>query len=283
MSPFRAVPPRVARDRRDDRWVAGRWTPYARPAAGWVKSVQDDTCSVVILDELITGVIYLDDRPTPGDIVEVETRGDLAVILNYYDHPLPPPEELPYPFIDGYDTGPPVEPAWDATVVPYLSDHSDATYLQFREAQGYHDFLVMVGDTSAIPPGPVRALTFVLRGRTNAGTTPQGITPSIYVDELHGFFQYYGPDFNTGIVLPVGTAWVETSVTLDQGALDLAMGPDEASWTANNHYDDWTTVEGLVESMRTHGFELTLQYTGATGLSWQISEIDLLFHTEGGP
>jgi hypothetical protein len=91
MSPFRAVPPRVARDRRDDRYVAGRWTPYARPAAGWVESVQDDTCTVDILGESITGVIYLDDEPSRGDLVEIETRGDLVVVLNWHEHP-PPPE-----------------------------------------------------------------------------------------------------------------------------------------------------------------------------------------------
>lgn len=89
---WRAQPvPRVPRSRRDDRYEAGRPAPYKRPSSGWVKSVQEDdgTCTVVILDERISGVIPLNDMPTPGDIVEVEARGDLMVILSSYDHPLP--------------------------------------------------------------------------------------------------------------------------------------------------------------------------------------------------
>jgi hypothetical protein len=97
MSPFRSSPvPRVPRSRRDDRYEAGRPTPYKRPSAGWVKSVQadDGTCTVVILDESITGVIPLDDMPTPGAIVEIEARGDLLVILNWYEYSFPAVESM---------------------------------------------------------------------------------------------------------------------------------------------------------------------------------------------
>jgi hypothetical protein len=94
MKPFAAQPPRVPRSRRDDRYDPGHPTPFKRPSAGWVQSVQadNDTCTVIILDEVITGVVPLHGMPTPGAIVEVEARGDLLCILQWYEHPLPPEE-----------------------------------------------------------------------------------------------------------------------------------------------------------------------------------------------
>lgn len=90
--PQRSAPiPRVRRDRRDDSYQAGHAAPIKRASAGWVLSVEaDDSVTVVILEEEISGVIPLDDVPTPGAIVEVETRGDLLVIVNWFEHPLPP-------------------------------------------------------------------------------------------------------------------------------------------------------------------------------------------------
>lgn len=88
--PSSAPVPRVARSRRDDRYRAGRPTEPKRAAAGWVTSVQaDDTCTVLSLGEELTGVIYLDDPPPVGAVVEVEARGDLLVIPRWYPGPVP--------------------------------------------------------------------------------------------------------------------------------------------------------------------------------------------------
>jgi hypothetical protein len=83
--------PRVARDRRDDRYDAGRAMPGKRAGAGWVTAVADDTVTVTILDEEVTGVVFLRDQPPVGSVVEVETRGDLLVIPRWYEHPPPSP------------------------------------------------------------------------------------------------------------------------------------------------------------------------------------------------
>lgn len=96
MKPFSAPIPRVPRDRRDDRYQAGRGTAYKHASSGWVKSVQDDgTVTVVILDEVITGVIYLDEEPPVGAICEVESRGDLLVIPVWFVGPNPGGPAIP--------------------------------------------------------------------------------------------------------------------------------------------------------------------------------------------
>ena len=55
-------------------------------------SLQDDTVTVKMFDEDVSGVIYLGERPLVGAVVEVETRGDLLVIPFWYEGPLPEPE-----------------------------------------------------------------------------------------------------------------------------------------------------------------------------------------------
>jgi hypothetical protein len=89
--------PRVARDRRDDRYDAGRPSPGKRAGAGWVVSVEGDTCTVMLFEEEVSGVIYLGEEPTPGSVAEVEARGDLLVVRTWYAHPVPPPEWLVLP------------------------------------------------------------------------------------------------------------------------------------------------------------------------------------------
>src|SRR4051812_5314320 len=88
-----APTPRVRRDRRDDRYDAGRPAPGKGSESGYVVSLQPETdsCTVDILDEEITGVVPLGDMPTVGAIVEVEARGDLLVIPVWYEGPPPPP------------------------------------------------------------------------------------------------------------------------------------------------------------------------------------------------
>jgi hypothetical protein len=289
MSTFHPVPVRAGRDRRDDRFVAGQWTPYARPAAGWVKSVQDDTCTVVILDEVITGVIYLDDKPSPGSVVEIETRGDLAVILNWYDHPLPPPDpepELPYPFTHGWDPGPPDEPAWDAATVPALKDDSDATFVHFVGQTG-HDYIELVGDTEALPTDHVTGITITVRGRcfpqdgTFIGLVPQ-LRPT---PTAHGYVEYLGPppDFNdVGMALPKNT-FGDLSVTLTEEHLPQAIADHYEGWSATNQNLNWTTFDELVDVMRAEVFFMYLLYTGSISGTWDIASLNLIFHTEGGP
>lgn len=283
MSPFHAVPPRVARDRRDDRFQAGRWTPYARPAAGWVESVQDDTCTVNILNESITGVIYLDDKPSRGDIVEIETRGDLVVVLNWYEHPEPPPEPTPYAFTDGYDPINPPDTAWDASAVPVLSDESDDTYLSFV-GQGKHDFLILNGDTSILPTDHVTAIEIVGRARS----APQdgtfiGLVPNIYVQATQrGYIEYLGPPptYEDGVRLPKGTAFGDISITLTEADLQVALSNDFKDWNASNSFASWTTFDEFVDEIRTNGFEMLVYYGGSLRGTWDIASLNLIFHTD---
>lgn len=81
--------PRIPRDRRDDRYDTQGLMPRKAAGAGWVTSVEDDTVTVEILGEYVTGVIFLHDKPSPGDLVEIETRGDLTVIPRWFEHPEP--------------------------------------------------------------------------------------------------------------------------------------------------------------------------------------------------
>lgn len=82
---------RVPRSRRDDRYHKGHPTPAKRASAGWVLSVEEstDSCTVLICEEEIPGVVYLYDVPPVGAIVEVESRGDLLVIVTQFEGPLP--------------------------------------------------------------------------------------------------------------------------------------------------------------------------------------------------
>lgn len=139
---WRASPvPRVPRSRRDDRYDAGRPAPYKHQSAGWVKSIQDDgTCTVVVLNEDLTGLIPLDSTPTPGAIVEIESRGDLMCIRRWYEHPLPPPDE------ETYFRGTPIR-AWHRAH-PSLSGSYECTwFVEFKEPiyNTWYDQLLYTG------------------------------------------------------------------------------------------------------------------------------------------
>lgn len=282
---FRSAPvPRVMRDRRDDRYQAGRHTPFKHQSAGWVKSIEDDgTCTVVVLNEDLTGLIPLDGTPTPGAVVEIESRGDLMCIRRWYEHPLPPPEELPYLFTDGYDQGQ-VDPAWEAALIPSLSDDSDATFVHFVGVTG-HDFVRLNGDVDALPTGHVTAMEFAVRARS----APQdgtfiGLLPRIRsLTTSKGYIEYRGPapDFSDGVRLPKGTAFGNVSVTLTEEQMPLALSNDYEDWDANNaSADAWTTLDGFVETLRTTGFEMWIQYGGSIYGTWDIASLNLIFHTE---
>jgi hypothetical protein len=81
--------PRIPRDRRDDRYDAQGLMPRKAAGAGYVTSVQDDTVTVNVTDQDVSGVIFLHDKPPVGSIVEIETRGDLTVIPRWFEHPPP--------------------------------------------------------------------------------------------------------------------------------------------------------------------------------------------------
>lgn len=85
------APRRLIRSRVDDYYDAGHPTPYKHASAGMVVSIQNDTCTVLVLDEELTGVIPLGTMPSVGDFVEVEARGQLLCIPLYADSDAPPP------------------------------------------------------------------------------------------------------------------------------------------------------------------------------------------------
>lgn len=57
--------------------------PPKRGGVGIVTSREGDTCSVLITGEIITGCIPLTSMPPVGAIVEVESRGDIMVVLDW--------------------------------------------------------------------------------------------------------------------------------------------------------------------------------------------------------
>jgi hypothetical protein len=73
---------RVPRSYVDGLYVRGEQGPASRVGAGVVVSVDGyNTCTVVINDEEVTGVVWLGTvAPRVDDVVEVEMRGDLLVI-----------------------------------------------------------------------------------------------------------------------------------------------------------------------------------------------------------
>lgn len=75
--------PRVPRSRRDARFVMSHPLPPKRGGVGIVTSREGDTCSVLITGEVITGCIPLTSMPPVDAIVEVESRGDIMVVLDW--------------------------------------------------------------------------------------------------------------------------------------------------------------------------------------------------------
>lgn len=90
--PTAAPVPRVPRSRRDDRFVMAHPLCPKLGGVGIVSSRQGDTVTVLISDEEITGVIPLTSIPPVGAIVEVESRCDLMVILDWQAGDLPQPQ-----------------------------------------------------------------------------------------------------------------------------------------------------------------------------------------------
>lgn len=102
---------RVIRSRRDDRYQAGVPTGPKRAASGWVVGVDEDTVTVRILGEDITGVIPIGEMPPCGAICEVESRRDVLVIPRWYPGP-EPLAYVAYPTPLGYQ-GPYTYLGWD--------------------------------------------------------------------------------------------------------------------------------------------------------------------------
>lgn len=78
---------RVPRTRVDDYYVRGVQVEPVRSGTGVIVSVDGETCTVLIGDEEVSGVVHLGDPPIVGDAYELELRGDLLVILpDDYDY-----------------------------------------------------------------------------------------------------------------------------------------------------------------------------------------------------
>lgn len=73
--------PRVPRSRRDDFYEKAHPMCPKLPGVGVVLSIEDDTATVLINEEEISGAIPLGNMPAVDEIVEVESRCDLLVIL----------------------------------------------------------------------------------------------------------------------------------------------------------------------------------------------------------
>lgn len=97
--------PRVPRSRRDDRYPKGHPLCPKRGGIGIVMSREGDTCTVLIIDELITGCLPLTSMPPVGAIVEVEARCELMVILDWSDG-------VPQPVLGEWYFTPAESPGW---------------------------------------------------------------------------------------------------------------------------------------------------------------------------
>lgn len=75
---------RVPRTMVDSLWQPGVPSPAVRVISGVVSSIDsEDTCTCTVAgDESLPGVLFLGTAPTAGDIVEIEMRGDLYVIVS---------------------------------------------------------------------------------------------------------------------------------------------------------------------------------------------------------
>jgi hypothetical protein len=77
--------PRVPRSRRDDKFHKSHALAPKLGGIGIVMTREGETCTVLISEEMISGCIPLTSMPPIGAIVEVESRGDLMVILDWSD------------------------------------------------------------------------------------------------------------------------------------------------------------------------------------------------------
>lgn len=77
---------RVPRSRLDDNYAMGVPLPEVRVGTAIVVSIDGDTCTVLLFDEEVSGVVWLGvNPPVVGSSVELESRGDLLVIPNDAD------------------------------------------------------------------------------------------------------------------------------------------------------------------------------------------------------
>lgn len=72
---------RVPRSEIDADFERGENLAPLRIGTAVVVSVDGPTCTVQVGDEIIGGVLYLGNPPRVGDVVDLESRGDLMVIL----------------------------------------------------------------------------------------------------------------------------------------------------------------------------------------------------------
>ena len=77
--------PRVPRSRVDTVVEVGDPLTPTSVGAAEVVSVEGDTVTVTIGDETVTGVVLQGETPAVGDVVEVESRGDLLVVPNLWE------------------------------------------------------------------------------------------------------------------------------------------------------------------------------------------------------
>jgi hypothetical protein len=192
---------------------------------------------------------------------------------------------MTYPFVSAYD---PVfaDPAWEAAVVPALSDASDATFIHFdaADADG-HLNLVLRGDPAVIPAdsSTVTAVTFTIRARTlRADDDPYPVSMGFYLadpvfDGAMEFVNYVEAldDNRMGLIIPNTPEWAETTVTLDEAGIQDGLG-DGQTWAG--YEATWTDLAGFVDHLRTKGgFEVWLE-RNFTGM-WDLAGADLSFVT----
>jgi hypothetical protein len=104
---------RVPRSVVDTLYSASEDSPAIRIGSGFVVSIDGDTCTVLIGDDEIPGVVWLGVVPKVGDLVEVWQQDDLLTIPADIDAYLEGMEEIVAHIVSDDDPGKPSSEEWN--------------------------------------------------------------------------------------------------------------------------------------------------------------------------
>jgi hypothetical protein len=189
---------------------------------------------------------------------------------------------MAYPFTSGFDYTNTGDPAWDASVIPTLSDASDLSFLHFDpdDAEG-HATLQLVGDPAALPAdsATVGSISFSLRAHSESvGDVPRSLRVGIHTAAVGAAAMVYSA-IEPGWVVPSGSSWFTMTALLDEELMAGAVSIDASEWYTIGAGATWTTLAEFVTALRTSGgFNVLLEQDLGAG-PWEIAEASLTFGT----
>jgi hypothetical protein len=115
LEPAAADAYRVPRSRLDEVFNNSDPLPPVRVGSAEVISVEGDTATVLISDEIVSGIVYQGDPPEEGEWIQIESHGDLMTSPPVFD-------------VDRFLEG-------DSSVAPHIVDDSDPGMPEAVEVQ----------------------------------------------------------------------------------------------------------------------------------------------------